>query len=331
MSDLLTVYCNMLGRPLLEPSGTYSYGSESTLGSALRGPSRNYFRGPGAHNGVVLRGHDPLGEATTRFRTGDNGTRVSTSWRGLDGVLGWVEGRLKEAGPLNGYRRGVVNVPRRYMLIYDCLPALPSAANVACHWQFAPEADIASLQGRKAVVACKDMAAYLCASNGIAALDARRGRSEPPAGWVSRRYGELTPAPQLICQVEPGARNVAFACGLASEEGDPPDVSVVDGGEGGPVIEVRHGGLLDVFVIGRFAGCLRGQFCDIDVRGEIAWLQFEGEYCLEVRGLGLRHFSSKALSLELEADGLKAMQIGWCAVASERGVEGLSGQWRTKS
>src|SRR5690606_37413522 len=119
-SDLLTVYWNTGGKPVLEPTGTYSY---AINGPATEGPPlpRRYFRSPAAHNGLLLYGHDPLGASQSRFRHYDSGARVETRWRALAEVLAWAEGRLEEAGPLNGWRRGVLRLPGRYTLVYDRL------------------------------------------------------------------------------------------------------------------------------------------------------------------------------------------------------------------
>lgn len=328
MSDLLTVYWNVCGRPLLEPAGTYAYAASRAGNHDGPVDARSYFRGPAAHNGLVLRGHDPLGETAGRFREADNGTRVATRWRSLDGILDWAEGQLEERGPLNGHRRGVLCVAGRYAIVYDHLPALPNDADIACHWQFAPEADVTLLQDRQATIALDDCTAYLCASDGLAALDAVRGCGDPPAGWVSRRYGEITPASQLICRLEAGARKLGFVFGLAGEDKSPPRLQILDTGEASIIVEVRRGQCCDLVVIGGYAGSLAGQSCNIDVRGQILWLGLEGNRCIEMRALGLQHLSSEALGLEMAVGRSTAMQGNWSTVACEESISGLSGQWR---
>jgi hypothetical protein len=327
MSDLLTVYWNAAGRPLLEPAGTYSYATGSTGARAGPVPARNYFRGPAAHNGVVLRGHDPLGEATTRFRESDNGARVATCWRGLDGVLGWAEGELREPGPLNAFRRGVLYVPGHYALVYDRLPDLPAGADVACHWQLAPEAQVSLAGGREAAITLDGLMAHICASSGLAGLDCVRGCGDPPAGWVSRRYGEATPAPQLICRIESGIRRVVFTLGLADKGEGPPQLEILDAPAGSLAIEVRQGRSRDIAVIGDFAGSLADHACDIEVQGQVLWLRFENDCCLELRALGLERLSSTTLGLELAPGRSSAVGSQWRIVAGEEGNNGFDGKW----
>jgi hypothetical protein len=327
MSDLLTVYWNAAGRPLLEPAGTYSYAAGKTGVWAGPVPARNYFRGPAAHTGLVLRGHDPLGEATTRFRESDNGARVTTCWRGLDGVLGWAEGELQEPGPLNAFRRGVLCVPGDYALVYDRLPNLPAGADVACHWQLAPEAQVSLVGGREAAITLNGLRAHICASSGLAGLDCVRGCSDPPAGWVSRRYGEATPAPQLICRIEAGTRSLVFALGLTDKGKSLPQLEILDAGARGLAVEVRQGRIRDIAVIGDFAGSLEDQGCDIEVQAQVLWLRFEDDRCLELRALGLERLSSVALGFELASGRSNAVASQWRIVAGQDGDKGFDGRW----
>src|SRR3546814_10851379 len=61
MSDLLSVYWTAQGRRVLEPAGTYSYAAIAPPPRGGPDSPRRYFRSPAAHNGPVLRGHDPPG------------------------------------------------------------------------------------------------------------------------------------------------------------------------------------------------------------------------------------------------------------------------------
>src|SRR3546814_9987022 len=121
-----------------------------------------------AHNGPVLRGHDPLGVALGRFRGSEAGARVTTRWRSFEGTASWAEGRLEEAGGLNGWRRGVLRVAGWPTLVYDRPPGLPCDAEVACHWQLAPEAVVARRAARQVTADLGGVSAYLCASEGVA-------------------------------------------------------------------------------------------------------------------------------------------------------------------
>ena len=331
MSDLLSVYWSVGGQPVLEPAGTYSYAATDPLPGGCPEAPRDYFRSPSAHNGPVLRGHDPLGQPKGRFRTIDSGARATTRWRALEGVLAWAEGRLEEAGPLNGWRRGVLRLPGRYALVYDRLPALPEGEELACHWQFAPEAVVAVRSSRQVAASLCGLSAYLCASEGVAAADSVKGRQSPAAGWVSRRYGQLEAAPQVICRLRPGASAVAFVIGHIGSGEAPPQVEVPAVGADGLAVVVRQGDSQGIAIFGRFCGALEGGSLDIDFDGEVLWLGLRGDRCVEARALGLHRLSSEALGLELADVGEQRDPAGWrrLAVGSDSG--GLCGHWSAAS
>lgn len=326
MSNLLSVYWNSGGRPVLEPAGTYSYAVDGL--PAEGGPShpRAYFRGPAAHNGPVLPGHDPLGHSQGRFRNYDSGARVVTAWRSLDKVMAWAEARLQEPGPLSGWRRGVLRLPGRYTLIYDRIPPLPAEADLACHWQFAPEAAVTLHPGRRALAELPSLSVYLGASEGVEAMSCVCGQPLPPAGWVSRRYGQVQAAPQLICRVSPQSKAVAFLIGRRHGE-EAPAVEVAVAGEEGLAVTLRQGDTSVVCLFGRFSGRIEHIPAHLDFDGDALWLAFAGDSCRELRTLGLRRFASSCLGLELTAAEPQQPQSGWLCLEAAPAAAGLSGRW----
>ena len=329
MSDLLSIYWNAGGNAVLEPAGTYSYAADGPPGGKGPAAPRAYFRSPAAHNGPVLRGHDPLGPPQGRFRTYDSGARTATSWRALEDVLAWAEARLEEPGPLNGWRRGVLRLPGRYALVYDRLPPLPGDADLACHWQFSPEAAVAIRSNRQAVAELKGLSAYLCASQGITAIDCAKGRQAPAAGWLSRLYGQLQAAPQLICRVQPGTSAVAFIIGLSGGE-DLPVVEIVTADDEGTVIALHHAGAGAICVFGRFCGRLRGRDLDLDYDGDVLWLAFDGDRCREMRTLGMRRVASDKLGLEVTMAQPQRSCAGWHCLVGDASAGGLCGRWEAQ-
>ena len=220
-------------------------------------------------------------------------------------------------------------VSGHYALVYDVLPSLPDAAEVAAHWQLAPEANVALPKSRHAVITFDNLKVHACASDGVAAMTSVQGRSDIPAGWVSRRYGELVPAPQLICDIRAGVRKVAFVFSVAGQQDeDPPQVEIADDGEEHCVIGVRYGRRRDFVVIGGFSGCLPGSSCDVNMRGDILWLRFEEGRCLEMRGLGLQDIASETLGIELRGITSTMMQSVWRTIVRDERITGISGQWR---
>jgi hypothetical protein len=330
MSDLLSVYWITGGKAVLEPAGTYSYAADGPSAGCGPAAPRSYFRGPAAHNGPVLRGHDPLGAPRGRFRNYDNGARATARWLDLEDVLAWTEARLQEPGPLNGWRRGVLRVPGRYALIYDRLPDLPGEADLACHWQFAAEATVSLPSQRQASAAFDGSSTYLCASRGIAAIELAEGRQAPAAGWLSHRYGELAPAPQLICRVRPGTRTLAFVIG-ASGDRPLPEVEIVTARGEGTVVALHQGEAGAFCIFGRTAARLQDRDLDIDFDGDVLWLAFDGRRCCEMRTLGMRRIMSRSLGLDLTAAEGGESGAGWHYIVCEAGAGGLSGRWEATS
>lgn len=328
MADLLSVYWRTAGQAVLEPAGTYSYAAAGSPAGGGPSAPRDYFRSPAAHNGPVLRGHDPLGAPGGRFRSADSGARAATRWQALEGVAGWAEARLEEAGPLNGWRRGVLRIPGRHSLVYDRLPPLAPDADLACHWQFAPEAVLALRSARQVAATLGGLSTHLCASEGVAAIDCVKGRSSPAAGWLSRRYGQLEAAPQLICRLQPGARAVAFALGRGDRL---PEVAVALAGDDGLAVVLQDGASCAVAVFGNFSGELSGSGAlggvAVDFAGDALWLAFAGGRCSEIRALGLQRFAAESLGIALSAAEPLAMPAGWRRLAADASGGGLSGRW----
>src|SRR3546814_14965171 len=113
-----------------------------------------------------------------------------------------------------GWRRGVLRVAGWPTLVYDRPPGLPCDAEVACHWQLAPEAVVARRAARPVTEDLAGVSAYLFASEGVAALACASGSPSPRADLLSLRYGELGPAPPHNCRLKPKLRTTTFPTSL---------------------------------------------------------------------------------------------------------------------
>jgi hypothetical protein len=329
MSDLLSVYWSLEGQAVLEPSGTYSYGARDDRRPGPASP-RNYFRGPAASNGIVLTGHDPLGQPTGRFRDQDNGTRVTSRWRSLERGLNWVEGRLEKVGPLNGCRRGVIHVAGHYSLVYDRLSSVPLTANLFSHWQFAPEAEI-NLDERTALARVAARNAFFVATGAVAAIDCVQGRSDPPAGWVSRNYGHLQSAPQLICRISEHASDLVYAFGIHRPNEPIPSMTLRNANDAGMVVEIRRNNHLGIACIGPAAMSDGGMHFDLDFIGDVLWLDFDGEKCREFRAVGLQRLTSSTLGIDLRADSIASSPIvDWRPLERRQEGDRISGRWENR-
>src|SRR3546814_16127735 len=99
-------------------------------------------------------------------------------------------------------------------------------------------------------------------------------------------YGELEAAPQIICRLQPEARALAFAIGLA-EDDNLPKVAAEAVAEGTAVV-VRHQGIDIVAVFGGFSGALPSRVLDLEFDGDALWLALSGAPCPPLAPLGLR-------------------------------------------
>lgn len=326
MSDLLSVYWNLAGQPVMEPSGTYSYATQAELGERPKFP-RDYFRSPAASNGLVLNGHDPLDRPKGRFRESDNGTRVAMQSRSLDRSLDWAEGRLDEGGPLNGYRRGVLHVGGWYSLVYDRLPPLAENAEVSCYWQFSPEAKVAIRGSGQVSVDISGHSAFICCGGDLD-LRCLQGQSDPPAGWVSRSYGKLQAAPQLIAALGPRAQDFAFVFGVLEDGQELPFVEVRPAGRNGLLLEVRRDNHRSIACVGDVSVSSGALPFDFDFRGDVLWLNIENAICREIRALGLKSVRSPGLGLELNSRTLVGPRDGtWRMLEQQVETDGMSGRW----
>jgi hypothetical protein len=196
--------------PFLVDSGTYTYRTGLSKHGADEPEWRRYLRGPEAHNGLALDGFDALGDVQGDFRRGELETFVSAQQEHDARVADWVDAMVVGRGVYNSHRRGVVQVAGEYQVVYDILPISDSGSRRNFGFQFAPECKVSHL-GRRTIRAENNREAFLLVgSPGLAEPVILSGSSSPLGGWVSRRYGELVPAPQVRFEVKQESSAAAF-------------------------------------------------------------------------------------------------------------------------
>lgn len=196
-ADLLSVYLSLGGQPLVVDAGTHTYRWPSERWPPGTPRWRPYLAGPAAHNALTIAGEDPLGEILGSFRHANTSCRVRCRHR-ADPGLSWSEAQLLNAGPYTGYTRGCIHVAGTYWVVYDRPPS--PGPNDKARWygfQFAPGTHVTS--GEKVSVAQRaDKATALSLLSTLPGPPQLLvGSAEPLGGWVSPRYGEIVPAPQL--------------------------------------------------------------------------------------------------------------------------------------
>ena len=166
---------------------------------------RDWFRSTAAHNTVVVDGRSQSEPAGT-FRWGPRaGVSPGTGFSAP--FIEHLEGEHDGYAGLPGaprHRRRILQVGGEYWLVLDDLLGA-GEHDLELLYHFPPERHPLRLQedpgGGGLAHVTSDAAGSLfgitvCGSSPLAA-EVIHGREEPPQGWVSRRYGERSPAPVL--------------------------------------------------------------------------------------------------------------------------------------
>lgn len=229
-ADLLSIYLSVDETPLIVDAGTYTYRRHGTQWPEAEPLWRRYFSGPRAHNGLAVGDEDPLTVLDGDFREPDMPARVELVRCHANGPLRWIEGTLHATGPYGGYRRGVIHLCDGYWLIYDVVPPLPQALQASLGFQAAPEAAVDQTASRTVLLTVGAARVELTHGLSVALPTILRGQYDPPAGWVSTRYGCKVPAAQLRYEWT-GQRALAFV--LTAKNRPRPlqvEAAVIDGG-----------------------------------------------------------------------------------------------------
>lgn len=296
-ADLMSVYLTTNGGPLIMDAGTYSYRAGSRI--AGNGPDwRSYFRGPSAHNALAVEGRDPLGATEGDFRSPTIDTFAVTNRAVAEPVVGWVDAVIRGGGVYSSYGRGVVQIPGEYWLIYDLLPPPVEDLRRSFGFQLAPKCVVRPVGDRTVVIGSGDSEIALAASAGLGRPVCLEGSLEPLGGWVSRRYGELVPAPQVRFDVIGESAITAFL--LRHAQG--PETVVVDAervGSFGIRFSVAQAGREDILILnlGSADDVIRSG--EITFKGELLWIRSEKGEVRGLRWLGGELFEWPELALSV--------------------------------
>lgn len=271
-SDLLSVCAAARGRLLVVDAGTYTYRARRSGPSRSDPDWRRYLAGAAAHNGLSLGGRDALGDVPGSFRRPGLDTFVAVSRVRDEPVASWVDAVVVGQGPYASHRRGVVQIPGEYFVVYDVLPSGGPARRREFGFQFSPHVEARPAGGRGIVVRDGAATLLLAGSSNLAPPICLRGSLEPVGGWVSPRYGELAAAPQARFAVSPEATAAAFL--LRHAEG-PAEVQVdVRGLDRASIrIRVSCGETEDTLLLNIGPAATDVEVDGIAFRGGLAWVR----------------------------------------------------------
>lgn len=290
-ADLLSVCLDLGVEPLVVDPGTWSYRRRA-------GWARDHLRGPAAHNGLALRGADPLGVVERDFRAGEVTARVTVTRSLLGGQVSWVEAGIAGASPYAGYRRGVVHVGGEYWVVYDRLPPAAADGGATLGLQLSPAARIRGGEdGVGVLVESEENELSIAADTGLEGPEIRCGQTEPAGGWVSPSYGELVAAPQLVYRAGAAARLTALVLEPGRAPGQDVRAELLDSG-----LALHVGGARWSDVILLAAEDARPvESAGLVSRAGLLWLRCEDGQPRRLRGLGLQRLDAPGLGIRVEA------------------------------
>ncbi len=210
-ADLLAIYLQLRGLPLLVDSGTFSYRGRDAVWKQEGHNWRRYFASPSAHNGLVLEGEDPLGGFSGDFRPRETSTCAIVT-RASSDLLSYVDSRIRSSNVYDGVRRAVIHVSGEYWLILDSIPG--GKHQCGERWfgfQCAANVEV-TIEKRNVALGLsgKPPEAWIVSCERLHAPQLLRGSYDPLGGWIAPRYGERVAASQLRYQIGPDADNGAF-------------------------------------------------------------------------------------------------------------------------
>lgn len=194
-ADVLSIQCALFGEPYLVDAGTYGY--------TLHPEWRDFFRSTAAHSTVLVDGQDqavpkgPFGwQARPRARL--------RQWRSSE-VFDFADAEHDAyaclADPVS-HRRRVLFVKPRYWVIVDDLDGHAQHRVQLC-FQFAP---LTVTMGPDLWARARRTGHHALLIRPFATValtgEISEGETAPVRGWISPDYGQRTPAPALIYEVD---------------------------------------------------------------------------------------------------------------------------------
>ena len=302
-ADLLSVTLTLGGTPVIVPSGTYTYRADQTNWPLSAPNWRRHFIGPGASNGLVIQGSDPLERRGGDFPGGARGdikSRVVVDRQIAGTGLAWVEGEVHSETRYGGHRRGVVHVNGCYWVLVDRISQDLDARPAALHFQLAPGARIESFTDGTQRVRCGEAGLEIAASPGLGVAEVLHGVKRPPAGWVSPSYGVLQAAPLLRFPVTaaPGLYGILLAPDAGDSKGARLEIAELD--HGALALRIARQDVTDILL---FGGGEQGEIEAFGVRfrGKLLWLRSRSGRLVALRWLSGGRLAAPDLNLDVAA------------------------------
>jgi hypothetical protein len=187
-ADCLSFTLSLKDRWFLVDPGAYVYHEERVW--------RDYFRSTRAHNTLCVEGADQSRQTgPTMWGARARASHVAFKREGLcDWVEGEHDGYNKRSRP-SIHRRGIALCRSAYIVIVDRL-SCERKTQVSITFQFAPEAQVRLADSTiHANLADAELTLFPLFESSISIV---KGRTDPPAGWVSPQFRLKHPAPAAL-------------------------------------------------------------------------------------------------------------------------------------
>ena len=300
-ADLLSVYLRLGGTPMIVDAGTFTYRARKERWPADEPPWRTHFLGPSAHNALCIEARDPLDRGPGDFPAGPLKTEVVASPLVTGGDIAWAEATAVSETPYGGHARGVVRVLGHYWLVYDLLPPAATESSAWLSLHFSDEA-VVRRQGPRAIVArCADRHLVVVSSAGHPEMQLIKASRGPLGGWVSPRYGELSPA--FVCRIVTTGGPLAAATLLqpVSSDAETAMVEVQQTDTGAVGMQITCERWVDYLILPRGSSNNRTNLFGIALEGAALWLRTKKARPTELRGLAVCRAESDSLGFSVSS------------------------------
>lgn len=290
-ADLLSIYVRVNGEPLIVDAGTYTYrlvsGDQVVGGTSWR----RYFAGPAAHNGLTIGDSDPLGTLYGDFRQSGSEVRAE-SYHAVSDGLAMVDARLGDAAPYTNVRRVCVHVHGEYWLIIDTYPTVMTHHG-PMHYGFQLAQGVNLRVDDRAVTArgsADGACVTLVGSTDRDVPNVFEGSVDPLAGWVSPRYGELKPAPQVRFSGGSDDGLSCFFLRIGVPDVEQPEIRVVPVTQDVFAVHVDGNKRRDVLLYGGATSTQAEiRYDGLSFKGRCMWLRREDDGSVDLRTVGASH------------------------------------------
>jgi hypothetical protein len=298
-ADLLSVYVRLGRMPMIVDAGTFTYRARKERWPAGEPPWRAHFLGPSAHNALCIEGRDPLDRGPGDFPAGPLKAEVVASPLATGGDIAWTEATVVSETLYGGHARGVVHVFGHYWLVYDLLPPAATATSAWLSLHFSDEAVVRRQGPRTIVATCADRQLVVASSARQPEMQLMKASRRPLGGWVSPRYGELSPA--VVCRIVTTGGPMAAATLLqpVSSDAGNPLVEVQQADSGAVGMRITRESRVDYLILPRGSSNNRTSLFGIDLEGGALWLRTERARPIDLRGLAVSRAESGSLGFSV--------------------------------